>query len=245
MMRVLAALAALFMGGAGAANDEAALLADFRRAVATAEQHAAARYAFTLDFEDLSEKKPRVFRVRFDPRKPAGARWTPVDPSADQYGKAEKAAFDRMTSNDEADEALVYETLAETLDETRLLSADAASAVFSIPVNSEETPAAVREALAATATLDRKGSFISSIEIRSTRPFKPAAVARIKSMRQVQRYAAPVDGGPALLVATESDAEGSAMFKAFASKARIAYSEFEKVDAPPRPAKPATTPSPP
>lgn len=241
-MRVIAMLGALAFGGAAlasdrGANDEAALLGAFRAAVATAERHAADRYAFTLDFQDLGEREARVFRVRFDPRKPPGARWTPVDPPADQYGAAEKAAFGRMTRDDEADDGLVYEGLAEALDDARLISADDGQAVFSITINNPETPAAVREALAATATLDRAGGFISAVEIRSTRPFKPAAVAKIKSMRQLQRYAAPVGGGPALLAATESDAEGSAMFKSFASKARIAYSEIEKVEAPPRPEK--------
>ena len=236
-MRFLAALAALTLGGAAAANDETALLGEFRAAVAAAEKHAADRYAFSLDFQDLGDKDARVFRVRFDPRKPSGARWSAIDPPADQYGKEEKAAFDRMTKNDEADDSLVYEGLAETVDEARLVSADAVRAVFAIALNDPETPAAVKDALAATATLDRKGGFISAVEIRSTKPFKPAAAARIKSMRQLQRYAAPAAGGPALLVATESDAEGSAMFKSFSSKARLSYSAFEKVDAPPRAAK--------
>jgi hypothetical protein len=233
-MRFGAALAALTLGGGALANDETAALAEFRAAVAIAEKHADDRYAFTLDFRDLSDKGERVFRVRFDPRKLSGARWSAVDPPADQYGKEEKAAFDRMTRNDEADDSLVYEGLAETLGETRLLSADANRAIFSIPLSDPETPASVKEALAATATLDRKGGFISSVEIRSTKPFKPAAVAKIKSMRQLQRYGAPAAGGPALLVATEADAEGSAMFRDFSSKARLTYSDIEKVDAPPR-----------
>ncbi len=241
-MRFLAAILIFALSGGAAANDDAAIgeaaaLAEFRAAVATAERHAADRYAFTLDFQDLSKESDRIFRVRFDPRKPAGGRWSAIDPPTDQYGKAEKAAFDRMTRNDEADDALVYEGLAEALDETRLVSADADRAVFSIPINSPDTPAEMKEALAATATLDRKAGFISSVEIRSTRPFKPAAVAKVKSMRQLQRYAILTPGGPALMIASESDAEGSAMFKSFSSKARLAYSEIEKVDAPPRPPK--------
>ncbi len=242
MRGFLAGICALALGGAAladdiAANDEAAALTEFRAAVATAQQHADERYAFTLDFRDLTDGDGRVFRVRFDPRKPSGARWTAIDPPKDQYGKEEMAAFERMTRNDEADDSLVYEGLAEALGETRLVSADADRAVFAIPLSDPETPAAVKEALAATATLDRKGGFIASVEIRSTRAFKPAAVAKIKAMRQLQRYGAPSGDGPALLIATESDAEGSAMFKSFASKARLSYSDFEKVDAPPRAAK--------
>ncbi len=240
-MRVLVALAALAFAAPAMANDEAndkaGALAEFAAAVATAEANAAQRWAFTLDFRDLGDKENRTFRVRFDPRKPLGARWTPVDPPADQYGKAEKAAFERMTKNDEADDALVYEGLAETLSGTTVLSVDAGRAVFSVPINDPDAPKETLEALAATAVLDRSAGHVSSVEIRSTRPFKPAAVAKIKSMRQLQRYEVLTPGGPALMIASESDAEGSAMFKSFSSKARLTYSAFEPVDAPPRAAK--------
>jgi hypothetical protein len=232
MMRVLAAIAAISIGGIAYADDAA--LAELRAAVALAEAHGADRYAFTLDFRDLGDEEARTFRVRFDPRKPAGARWTAVDPPADQYGKEEKAAFKRMTANDEADDALVYEGLAEALDGASVISADAASAVFSLPISDPKVAKETKDALAATAVLDRVSGHVESVEIRSTRPFKPAAVAKIVSMRQLQRYAAPAPGGPALLAASESDAEGSAMFKSFSSKARFGYSAIEKVDAPAR-----------
>lgn len=232
MRLAIAALAAL--SACGIAHADEGALAEFRAAVATAETHGAERYAFTLDFRDLGDKDERRFRVRFDPRKAPGARWTAVDPPADQYGKAEKAAFERMTKNDEADDALIYEGLAKSLDGARLVSADADRAVFSIPISDPDTPASVKEALTATATLDRRSGHVAAVEIRSIKPFKPAAVAKINSMRQLQRYELLSPGGPALLVASESDAEGSAMFKSFSSKARLSYSDIEKVDAPPR-----------
>lgn len=233
-MRLLAALAALTLGGAALADDDAAALAEFRAAVAIAEKHGADRYAFTLDFRDLSEDETRVFRVRFDPRKPSGARWSAIDPPADQYGKDEKAAFDRMTRNDEADDALVYDGLAEAVPGAALLSATAEQAVFSIPINDPDAPKAMKEALAATAVLDRRTGHVASVEIRSLKPFKPAAPVKINAMRQLQRYEIRSPGGPALMVASESDADGSALFKSFSSKARIAYSDIEKVEAPPR-----------
>lgn len=235
MLRVLAALAALGLCGIARADDAA--LAEFRAAVGKAQAHAGDRYAFTLDYRDLGDETGRVFRVRFDPRKPSGARWSPIDPPADQYGKEEKAAFKRMTQNDEADDALVYEGLAEALDGAGVISADAGRAVFSIPINDPEVPKETQEALAATAVLNRASGHVESVEIRSTKPFKPAAVAKINTMRQLQRYKLLAPGGPALLIASEADAEGSAMFKSFATKARLAYSEIEKVEAPPRAAR--------
>lgn len=232
MLRSLAAIAALAAGGGAAADDAA--LAELRAAVEKAEAHAGERYAFTLDYRDIGGETARTFRVRFDPRAAPGARWTAIDPPADQYGKEEKAAFARMTKNDEADDALVYDGLAAALAGAKVLSADADRAVFSIPISDPKTPAAVKEALAATAVLDRRAGYVSSVEIRSLRPFKPAAPVKITAMSQVQRYALPAPDGPALLVASESDAEGSAMFKSFSSKARLSYSAIEKVDAAPR-----------
>ena len=232
MRRFMAALAAFALGGIARADDAA--LAELRAAIEKAEAHGADRYAFTLDFRDLGDKQQRTFRARFDPRLPAGARWTPIDPPAEQYGKAEKAAFARMAKNDEADDALVYDGLADALPGARLLSADAERAVFEIPVSDPGTPDEVKKALAATAVLDRRTGHISSVEIRSVKPFKPAPVAKLTSMRQLQRYEPLAAGGPALMVASESDAEGSAMFRSFSSKARMTYSQIEKVDAPPR-----------
>lgn len=235
MLRALAACTALALGGIAFAGDAA--LGELRAAVEKAEAHAGDRYAFTLDYKDLGDKAQRTFRVRFDPRLPAGARWSAIDPPADQYGKEEKAAFARMTKDDEADDALVYEGLAATLGGATVIAADAERATFAISIDDPELPQETKDALAATAVLDRVSGHVESVEIRSTRPFKPAAVAKIKSMRQLQRYKVLTPGGPALMVASESDAEGSAMFKSFASKARLFYSEIEKVDAPPRPAK--------
>ncbi len=232
MRGLIAALSALTLGAEAAADDAA--FAERKAAVEIAERHAADRYAFTLDFRDLSEDQARAFRVRFDPRKPAGERWTAIDPPKDQYGKAEKAAFARMTRNDDADDALVYEGLAEALPGAKLLSADAERAVFSIPIDDPDMPAAAKEALIATAVLDRRTGHVASVEIRSLKPFKPAAPVKIAAMRQLQVYAPQTPGGPALMVASESDAEGSAMFKSFSSKARLSYSSIEKVDAPPR-----------
>jgi hypothetical protein len=228
----LAGLAALAIGGFASTEDAA--IAEFRAAVEKAESHADERYAFTLDYRDLGAKEQRTFRVRFDPRRPAGARWAAIDPPEDQYGKEEKAAFERMTRNDEADDALVYEGLADAVPGAALVSADAEQAVFSIPINDPDAPKAMKEALTATAVLDRRTGHVASVEIRATKPFKPAAPVKINAMRQLQRYEILSPGGPALMIASESDAEGSAMFKSFSSKVRIAYSEIEKVEAPPR-----------
>ncbi len=237
---ILAPAAAIALSLAAPANandgadDGAAAFAELRTAVDVATRAAAQRWAFTLEYRDISGKDARVFRVRFDPRKPAGARWTPIDPPADQYGAGEKKAFKRMTANDDADDALVYEGLSQSLAGAKVISVNASEAVFSIPIVDPETPPEVIAALAASATLDRKAGHVASVEIRSTRAFKPAAVAKISSMRQLQLYQPIAPGEPVLMHASESDAEGSAMFKAFSSKARLAYSDFEAVDAGPR-----------
>lgn len=236
-MRALVAACAAALAFSSAAHADTAALAEFRAAVEKAEAHAADRYAFTLDFRDLGDRRARVFRVRFDPRQPPGARWSAIDPPADQYGKEEKAAFARMTQDDDADAALVYEGLSEGLAGATVVDADAARATIAFPISDPEMPQETRQALAASAVLNRTSGHVESVEVRSTRPFKPAAVAKIKSMRQLQRYEILSPGGPALMVASESDAEGSAMFRSFSSKARLLYSQIEKVDAPPRAAK--------
>lgn len=52
-------------------------------------------------------------------------------------------------------------------------------------------------------------------------------------MRQTVHYAPLTPEGPAVLRMSESDVEGETMFKTFQRRARVAYSDFEPVEAAP------------
>ncbi len=239
-MRPVLFFAALVASGAAFAADnippadEAAAIAELRAAADAANAHDAQRWAFTLAYEDLTAKGGKTFKVRFDPRLAPGARWKAIEPAESALSKDERKALKKMSENDDADEALVYDDLDEAIGDAALLSLSGGDALFRISIDDPEMTQDMRAALVATARLDRAGDHVSSIEVRSTKPFKPAAIAKIEKMRQLQRYAPVGPGGVVLLVASESEAEGKAMFKSFSSKTRIAYSDFEAVDAPPR-----------
>lgn len=241
-MRIMIFIAgALALTGAAIAADAAPAPADaalarseYMKAVEQAARIGAARWAFTLTYTDETEGEAKTYKLRFDPRAAAGERWTISDPAAEALSKDERKALKRFSRNDDADDALVYDGLAESADKAELIEISETEAVFSLPVLDSRLPEKAKAAIAATARFDRKAGIVSSIEIEARESFKPAAIARIDRMRQVQHFAPVGPEGEALLVSSLSDTAGEAMLKSFSSKAQLSYSEFEKVDAPPR-----------
>lgn len=236
------ALAAIAAASCAQAAAEDAVAVDGRQearaqltaAIAAAEAIGEKRWAFTLSYADLAENADKTYVARFDPRLPSGARWRAVSPTVEKMSKDERKAYERIAKNDDADEGLVYDSLSRSSDQAQLIEASEIEASFSLPIDDPETPEAVRTALALTVKLDRAAGHIASIEVRSQKPFKPMAVAKVDFMRQVQNYAPVGPGGAVLLVSSQSDMKGKAMFKEIRSEAHLAYSEFEAVDAPPR-----------
>lgn len=237
-LRALAIILAIVATPAARADDavgQASAYAALAAAVDVAGAHAQERYAFTMTFANLELDAPRAYVLRFDPRQPEGARWSLLEPAEETLTKDERKNLERLKKSDAADAALVYDGLAKVVGGARLLSQDAARAVFSAPLPDDtETPKKAREALEMTLTLDRVGGHIESISLRAAKPFKPAAPAVVKELRQTRTFAAPAEGGPALLASAESFVAGEALFKPFSSHTRTEYSDIEKVDAAPR-----------
>jgi hypothetical protein len=238
-MRISFGVAALLSAPAFAAEntlptDEQAATSELAAAAARAEVFGEQRWAFTAAYEDLAAAGRKPLKLRFDPRLPAGARWTPIEPAENALSKEERKSLKKLRGDDDADRALVYDDLDEAIKDASVLRLSEDQALFRISIDDPEMPAEMKGALEATAHLDRDGGLVTTIEVRSTRPFKPAAVAKIESMRQTQRYALVAPGGAPLLVASESQVTGKAMLKSFSSSVRVAYSDFQAVDAPPR-----------
>jgi hypothetical protein len=223
-----------FANDAVPATEESSIRAELVEAVAAAKTIAIQRLAFTRTLTDLAQTPHRTFTARFDPSLPAGARWTAMDPPQSALSKEERKAFETMNKDDDADAALVYEGLEKSIRDASLISLSDSEALFRILIDDPEMTDEMRDTLVATARHDRKSNHIAAIEIASTKPFKPAPVAKIEKTRQLQRYAPVGPDGAVLMIASESEAEGKAFFKKFSSQTSIAYSDFAAVDAPPR-----------
>lgn len=198
-------------------------------AVALAEAHKADRYAFTAAFTDLEGEAGRMIEVRFDPRLPAGARWTLLSPTESALTKKERERFRSLSKENDADGGLVYDGLASSIGAAELLSTDEDSAIFAAPIRGEDAPKSAREAVEMRLVVDLEDAFVRSIELTARKPFKPAPVAIVRRMSQVQTYEAPASGAPALLSRSQSHVEGEAMFKSFVRRSRIEYRDFELV----------------
>lgn len=239
-MRIVAFAAAsafCFISPALAEDIEKAARAELRVAAEKAATLTDARFAFTATLEEINKEGARPLSFRFDPRRPEGARWSAVSPAANQLTKDEKKTLAGFQKRNDADESIVYDDLVESLDDAAFLSGDASVATFSLPIDDEDMPKEARSALDATLRFNRAQGFVEEVRVVSKRPFKPAAVAKVERMEQVQRYAPQGAAGPVTLVETRSFAKGKAMMKSFDQNIVVAYSAIEAVEAPTR-AKP-------
>ncbi len=229
MMRLLRCVVCLFFLAASAQAEEAPPQAIdiLAAAVATAMEYSDARYAFSVDFWSEQNGDELALKLRFDPREERGEQWSLLDVSIDDLSKDQKKALKQFQKSENPDEAMVYDTLEDELGGIVLVEETQAVAVFTGPVVSDDLP---EDVLEMTITLNKAEGFVSQIDVRSIKPFKPMPVAKIKSMTQSQTYAAPNGDGAVLLQASEGAANGKAMFKSFTTQSRQRYFDIERID---------------
>ncbi len=213
---------------APAEADSGATLAMLEKAAAkAAELDSLSRYAFTLERRSaVNGAEEKIIRARFDPRWPEGEQWRLVDQS-ESASEETLDALKALQKSAEDDEALVYDKLNEMLVDVELRQETDEVATFIAPLNDDDLPPDVLEV---EVTLNKIEGYVSRIAVRSIREFKPVVIAKVKSLSQIQTYAAPVGDGPALLQSSENTARGSAMFKKFNQHSSSIYSDIERID---------------
>ncbi|WP_425410591.1 hypothetical protein [Hyphococcus sp.] len=199
------------------------LRAAAEQAAVFAERH----YAFTVDHQTIEGDKQFIAKLRFDPRHEDGAQWTVLEPAEDDLDKGAKKALKALRDMEHDGHPLLYDKLDEMLAQAEFARETDAEAVFVAQVEGEDFP---EDALEVFITLDKAGGYVSRIDVKSKKAFKPMPIAKIEHLVQTQFFAAPHDNGPAFLTRTESLVEGSAMFKDFKSETMQVFSEIEMVE---------------
>ena len=230
VLRIAAACSLLLMSPAAAETaSEPSSAALLIQAAQTAKDFAKYRYAYTLDYRSSDGENEIAAKLRFDPRLEKGAQWTLLSPAEADLDKKARKALKQLQEGDTGDRPILYDGLHEVVGEADLVSETESEAVFVAQVNDDEAP---KDALEVYITLDKAGGYVSSIELKSKQPFKPAPVAKVNSLTQTQRFAAPAADGPALIATSESKLEGEAMFKSFANETFQVFSDIERIDMP-------------
>lgn len=230
-VRKLTMAAALALAAPAAAD--AAPPKPIADAIALAQPYRNARFAFTLRYEDLSEATPKTYVVRFDPRRPRGARWSPVEPAAAALSKDEKRRLEELQKSDQADDAFIYDKLGEGVGALALTSSAGGKATYTGAAADPGMPKSMRGAVEMTIVVDVASNAIETVEVRSLRPFKPAPVAKVEHFMQTMRYAPLAGLGAPALVEQTAQSRGEAMFQKFNTSTRFTYSNVERVDAEP------------
>lgn len=232
---VIAALAALLSMASLATADVAPTPTAkdlLLRAADEAEAAAAQRWAFTIDYVDKREGAEKAYRLRFDPRRADEEKWTLLAPAEADLNKDEKKRLKNFRKSTQADDALVYDRMRSSIVEAALVAETGTEAVFAAKIRDKDTPKAVMEAVDMTIRLDKQTGHVAAIELEAKKPFKPAPIAKVRTFRQVSRYARVRDGWPPLLVSAESRSSGDALGKAFSAESKTTYSDFEAVSVP-------------
>lgn len=193
--------------------------------------HAEDSYAFTVEHWSSNGEKENTVKLRFDPRLPEDERWLVLDQDEDALDKPARKALKELRKAEAKENPVIYEKLGEMIEAAEFVEETDAEAVFVAQVDTDEFP---KDALEVFITLDKPGAYVSRIEVRSKKPFKPMPVAQVTNLVQSQTFTAPEGDGPALIAQSEMHVEGEAMFKSFLSETRQTFSEIEKVEVPAR-----------
>ncbi|MEL6360298.1 MAG: hypothetical protein AAFR21_04380 [Pseudomonadota bacterium] len=226
---------ALQSDGATAAMSKADAIALLGQAVAKAEADAADRYAFTMAYQistDEAETDRKEYVLRFDPRLAKGEQWELKSPDISELSKKERKLLRGLQQDENTpDGVLIYDQLALDEDTIEITGQTEETVVIEGRSIDTEVPERVREAVILAITLNKAGAFIEKIQVQADKPFKPVRIAKVNEMNQVQTFAAPTDGLPAILEASESVTRGEAMFKDFYRGSSTSYSDIVRVPA--------------
>lgn len=226
--RLAPALAAVFLASPAAAepaleHPAAPLLI---AAAAKAKTNADNLYAFTVEHWSSNGEKEATVTLHYDPRLPEGEQWTVLSPDEDHLGKDAKKALKQMRKAEIEENPVLYEKLDEMIEAAEFVEETETEAVFVAQVDEEEFP---KDALEVYITLNKPQAYVSKIEVRSKKSFKPLPIAKVDHLIQSQTFAAPEGDGPAFLASTEGVVEGEAMFKGFKQLTRQTFSDIELV----------------
>lgn len=229
-LRIAAVCSLIFLSPAAAETAaEPSSTALLMEAAQTAKDFAKYRYAYTLDYRSTDGENEVTAKLRFDPRLEKGTQWTLLSPAEADLDKKARKALKQLQKGEMGDSPILYDGLHEIVGDAELVADSAKQAVFVAQVDDDDAP---KDALEVYITLDKAGGYVSSIELKSKQPFKPAPVAKVNSLVQTQRFAAPAADGPALIATSDSQVEGEAMFKSFASETHQVFSDIERIKMP-------------
>ncbi|PQA88112.1 hypothetical protein [Hyphococcus luteus] len=222
------ALAALFLAGPAAAepaleHETAPLLI---AAAEKAKANAGNLYAFTVEHWSSNGEKEALVTLHYDPRLDEGARWQVLSPAEDNLDKAAKKTLSKLRKAEMDGNPVLYDKLDEMIEAAEFVEEDETQAVYVAQVDEDEFP---KDALEVYITLNKPGAYVSKIEVRSKKAFKPMAIAKVEHLVESRRFAPPEGDGPAFIASTQGLVEGEAMFRHFEQHTRQTFSDIEKV----------------
>jgi len=187
-------------------------------------------------FTESTLEDDLVFTGRYDPRLPAGNRWTllsvdgrePTDEELEDYldDKEDEYQWDDDDDDSDRDTDMVdFDTL-ELLEETDEYW------IFGFVPNSDDMDddetQKFMEQVTATMKIVRDGPYLEYIDLRNEKAIRPAFSVRISDFRVHLAFGPAADGGPIVQKSEDVAIKGRALlFVTFNEKESTRYSDFE------------------
>lgn len=202
-----------------------------RASLDEAARHVDLRFAFAVRMTDRTAPDAPAIRLRFDPRRPTGARWR-LEHAGESPTRAEQKALKLFQKHDEGDKELLLGMLVDVADRIEIVGFTDDEATFEFPIDRKALPRGAEGALVARGTFDRRAGHVARIDVVSKRPFRTMTIARVDRYEQVRVYRAAGRGKPVVLASAYSIASGRALVKEFRQDYAFVYEDLEVVDAP-------------
>ena len=163
---------------------------------------------------------------RFDPRGPEDQRWqlltvddrTPTAKEIEKY--REERAGDHLENGDDDVEAMVEPDSVRLIEET--------AEYWLLGFDPDEDEHGVLEDLVATIRINKAGSYLEYIDLRSRSPIRPAMGIRIAKLITRFTFGPAVDGGPVVPMSTQVEVKGRAyLVISFDEQELFRNSDFE------------------
>lgn len=229
MNRLSIALVALILSFplTAAADDYSEIVA---LAFATIDNDFDREWAFT----ETSTEEESTYVGRFDPRREDPWELLSIDgrdptPEEAHQWREQKGRHDREDEQEEEDEGLEVEfvtpdtiTLIEETDDYWLFGFDP-----NVNVDDERGEKFMRH-VEGRLTVIKDGHFVESIDLRNTRPIKPAFSVRINTFITTLTFGPAAEGGPIVPKSIDVHVQGRAMLAVrFDETEAIRYSDYE------------------
>lgn len=194
--------------------------APLQQALDEGAQYKDLHISFTMKADNGSD----TIVMRYDQ---PGNEWTMLEGDLETMDKDDRKAIEDMQEDFSAPGTLAYDKMKENVADAALTEETGEAYIYTAEMLDDGKPLdkAISEAVTARLHLSKTDGAITRFEMSSSKPFKPAAVAKVDTLIVETDYERLTDGPP-VQTRIYSRTTGSAFFKKFDEELTLEFYDF-------------------